>query len=102
MEQIEDYLELLSDRDLSQNTKRRYVESLSSFYGWTMKRPQFEDVTANPAANVLEEIPQVYPERSDSATWGTRKIVHNIADPRNKAIAGVLVNLWQESWPRHS
>jgi integrase/recombinase XerD len=88
---IEDYVGKLAARDLSQNTKRRYLESLSSFYGWAMKRPRFENITGNPAAVVLEEIPQVYRERPDCATWeNAKKIVHNIADPRNKAIAVIL------------
>ncbi|WP_049927539.1 tyrosine-type recombinase/integrase [Halopiger goleimassiliensis] len=88
---IEDYIGSLAARDLSQNTKRRYLESLSSFYGWAMKRPRFKNITGNPAAVVLEEIPQKYRERPDCATWeNAKKIVHNIADPRNKAIAVVL------------
>jgi len=88
---IEDYVGKLAARDLSQNTKRRYLESLSSFYGWAMKRPRFENITGNPAAVVLEEIPQKYRERPDCATWeNAKKIVHNIADPRNKAIAVIL------------
>jgi len=88
---IEDYVGKLAARDLSQNTKRRYLESLSSFYGWAMKRPRFENITGNPAAVVLEEIPQKYRERPDCATWENAKsIVHNIADPRNKAIAVIL------------
>ena len=88
---IEDYVGKLAARDLSQNTKRRYLESLSSFFGWAMKRPRFENLTGNPAAVVLEEIPQVYRERPDCATWdNAKKIVHNIADPRNKAIAVIL------------
>jgi integrase/recombinase XerD len=91
VEHIEDYVATLADRDLSQNTKRRYLESLSSFYGWTMKRKRFEDITSNPAAVVLEEIPQKYRDRPDCATWESAKdIVHNIADPRNKAIAVIL------------
>lgn len=90
-EHIEDYVSTLAARDLSQNTKRRYLESLSSFYGWTMKRPRFEDITGNPAAVVLEEIPQKYRERPDCATWeNAKKIVHNVADPRNKAITVIL------------
>jgi integrase/recombinase XerD len=88
---IEDYVGKLAARDLSQNTKRRYLESLSSFYGWAMKRPRFENITGNPAAVVLEEIPQKYRERPDCATWeNAKKIVHSIADPRNKAIAVIL------------
>ncbi|ELY80058.1 tyrosine-type recombinase/integrase [Natrinema gari] len=91
VEHIEDYVGTLADRNLSRNTKRRYLESLSSFYGWTMKRPRFEDITGNPAAVVLEEIPQKYRDRPDCATWeSAKKIVHNIADPRNKAIAVIL------------
>jgi len=53
---IEDYAGNVAARDLLQNTKRRYLESLSSFYGWAMKRPRFENITGNPAV-VLEEIP---------------------------------------------
>jgi len=88
---IEDYIGSLAARDLSQNTKRRYLESLSSFFGWAMKRPRFEGITGNPAAVVLEEIPQVYRERPDCATWDNAKnIIHNIADPRNKAVVVVL------------
>lgn len=56
-----------------------------------MKRPRFEGITGNPAAVVLEEIPQVYRERPDCATWENAKaIIRNIPDPRNKAIAVVL------------
>ncbi len=88
---IEDYVGKLAARDLSQNTKRRYLESLSSFYGWAMKRPRFENITGNPAAVVLEEIPQKYRQRPDCATWENAKnIVHNVADPRNKAITVIL------------
>lgn len=42
---VEDYVVTLDQRGLSQNTKRRYLESLSAFYDWTMKRPRFEDPT---------------------------------------------------------
>ncbi len=88
---IEDYVSSLAERDLSKNTKRRYLESLSSFFGWAMKRPRFENITGNPAAVVLEEIKQVYRERPDCATWeNAKKIIQNIADPRNKAITVVL------------
>lgn len=31
---IEEYVATLSARDLSQNSKRRYLESLSAFYSW--------------------------------------------------------------------
>lgn len=89
--EIEEYLMRLDERGLSQNTKRRYLESLSSFYSFMMKRPQYADITGNPAAVVLEEIPQVYRDRPDCATWdNAKRIVHNIADPRNKAITVVL------------
>lgn len=54
---VEDYVVTLDQRGLSQNTKRRYLESLSAFYDWTMKRPRFEEITGNPAAVVLQDIP---------------------------------------------
>lgn len=88
---IEDYVVSLNQRGLSQNTKRRYLESLSAFYDWTMKRPRFEDITGNPAAVVLEDIPKKIRERPDCATWenGT-KIINEMTDPRNKTVAILL------------
>ncbi|SDQ40850.1 tyrosine-type recombinase/integrase [Natronobacterium texcoconense] len=88
---IEEYIALLGERDVSQNTKRRYLESLSAFFSYAMKRPRFEGITGNPAAVVMEEIPKQYRERPDCATWENgRKIIHNIPDPRNKTIAVIL------------
>jgi integrase/recombinase XerD len=81
----------LDQRGLSQNTKRRYLESLSAFYDWTMKRPRFEDITGNPAAVVLEDIPKKIRERPDCATWENgAKIIRNMTDPRNKTVAVLL------------
>ena len=65
---IEQYLRILVERDLAQNTKRRYLESLSSFYAWAMKRPRYTEKTGNPAAVVLEEIPKQIRDRPDCAT----------------------------------
>lgn len=89
---IEEYLVTLDERDLSQNTKRRYLESLSSFYSYTTKRPRFENITGNPAAVVLEEIPHVYRDRPDCATWenGSR-IIHHTTSPRDKAVGTVML-----------
>lgn len=39
VEDVEDYVGVLDAWDLAQNTKRRYLESLSAFYSWAMKRP---------------------------------------------------------------
>lgn len=88
---IEDYVMRLAQRDLSQNTKRRYLESLSAFFSYTMKRPRFEKITGNPAAVVLEEIPKQIRDRPDCATWENGKqIIHNISDPRDKTVATIL------------
>jgi len=88
---IEVWIVELSDRDLAANSKRRYVESLSSFYDWAMKRPRFEDITGNPAAVVLEELQKVNRERPESATWENgRKIINQLSDPRDKAVAVLL------------
>jgi len=88
---VEDYVVTLDQRGLSQNTKRRYLESLSAFYDWTMKRPRFEDITGNPAAVVLEDIPKKIRERPDCATWENgAKIIHEMTDPRNKTVAVLL------------
>ena len=89
---IEEYLVTLDERDLSQNTKRRYIESLSAFYSYAMKRPRFEEITGNPAAVVLEEIPQKYRDRPDCATWenGSR-IVQELTNPRDRAITTILL-----------
>jgi len=86
--QVEDYVVTLDQRGLSQNTKRRYLESLSAFYDWTMKRPRFEEITGNPAAVVLEDIPKKIREQPDCATWENgAKIIHEMTDPRNKTVA---------------
>lgn len=88
---IEEYLRILVERDLKQNTKRRYIESLSAFFSWAMKRPRYEDITGNPAAVVLEEIPKQINQRPDCATWENAvKIVRNISDPRDKTVALLL------------
>lgn len=88
---VEDYLLELESRDLTQNSKRRYVESLSAFFDYAMKRPQFEDINGNPAGVVLEELSRKVRERPDCATWeNARAIVHEIADPRDKAVAVLL------------
>lgn len=88
---IEKYVNMLSERDLSQNTKRKYVENVSAFFAWSMKRPRFEDITGNPAAVVLEDLPKEKKERPDCATWdNARKIVQNIHDPRDKTVAIVM------------
>lgn len=88
---VEDYLIRLDERDLSQNSKRRYVESLSAFFSYAMKRPRFENINGNPAGVVLEELSKKIRDRPDCATWeNARKIVHEISDPRNKAVAILL------------
>jgi integrase/recombinase XerD len=88
---VEEYVSILQQRGLAQNTKRRYVESLSAFFDYAMKRPRFEDITGNPAAVVLEELPRKRRERPDCATWeNAQAIVHQIPDPQNKTIAILL------------
>jgi len=87
VEDVEDYVGILDSRDLSQNTKRRYLESLSAFYSWAMKRPRFDGITGNPAAVILEELPKVVRDRPDCATWDNGKaIVHHVGDPRKKTV----------------
>jgi integrase/recombinase XerD len=88
---IEEYVTVLDGRECGQNTKRRYLETLSSFYTWTMKRPRLEEITGNPAAVVLEEIPKKVQPRPDCATWSKGKeIVHRVANPRDKTIVALL------------
>lgn len=88
---IEAYLQELNARELSQNTKRRYLESLSAFFSYAMKRPRFQGISSNPAGVVLEEIPKVIHDRPDCATWeNATRIVHEIEDPRDKAVAVLL------------
>ncbi|WP_096389600.1 tyrosine-type recombinase/integrase [Halopenitus persicus] len=88
---IEEYVLDLNDREVARNTKRRYVESLSSFYTWALFRPRFEDITGNPAKVVLEEIPKEKKPRPETATWENGKqIVKNIPDPRDKTAAVIL------------
>ncbi|WP_280535515.1 tyrosine-type recombinase/integrase [Halopenitus sp. POP-27] len=88
---IEEYMRILNDRELSRNTKRRYLESLSAFFSYAMKRPRFEEITGNPAAVVLEEIPKEIRSRPDCATWeNAKKIVQSISKPRDRAIAMLM------------
>lgn len=88
---VEDYLMALTKRDVSQNSKKKYLEVLSSFYNYTLKRPQFEDITSNPAAVVMEEIPRIRPDRPDCATWENAcKLIDAIPDPRDKTVAIIL------------
>ncbi|QIB76504.1 tyrosine-type recombinase/integrase [Halogeometricum borinquense] len=88
---IEEYVMDLNDRGVSQNTKRRYIESLSAFYSYAIKRPRFESITGNPAAVVLEEVPKQKRPRPETATWENGKqIIWNIPDPRDKTIAIVM------------
>lgn len=88
---VEEYVRSLTRRDLAQNSKRRYLESLSAFYSWAMKRPRYPAITANPAAVVLEEIPKQVRDRPDCATWTNgRAIVHQLAEPRFKMVAILL------------
>lgn len=90
-EHIEQYLAILDDRNLSRNTKCRYIESLSAFFSYAVKRERFHEITGNPAAVVLEELPRVKRDRPDCATWNNAKqIIHGIPDPRNKAVAVLL------------
>lgn len=88
---IEEYVGTLTRRDLSQNTKRRYLETLSAFYSWAMKRPRYDEINGNPAAVVLEELPKVVHNRPDCATWENgQAIVHQITEPRLKTVAVLL------------
>lgn len=88
---VEEYLHVLVMRDLAQNTKRKYLENLSAFFSWAMKRPRFEDITGNPAAVVLEEIPKEIRDRPDCATWeNAKRVVHNVADPRDQTVAAIM------------
>lgn len=91
VQHIEEYVGSLARRNLSQNTKRRYLETLSAFYTWALHRPRFEGITGNPAAVVLEEVPKVIHDRPDCATWADgRAIVHQLTEPRIKLIAVVM------------
>lgn len=91
VQHIEEYIVRLDERGVTQNTKRRYLESLSAFFSYAMKRPRFDGITGNPAAVVMEEIPKQYRDRPDCATWENgKKIIHQIPDPRNKTIAAIL------------
>jgi integrase/recombinase XerD len=56
-----------------------------------MKRPRFEEITGNPAAVVLEELPKKKLPRPHTATWENGKlIVQKIPDPRDKAAAVLM------------
>lgn len=83
--------ERTANDEMSNKTKRVYLTALSSFYSWAMKRPRFDDITGNPAAVVLEEIPKESRQRPDCATWeNAKKIVQAIHDPRDRLAVGLM------------
>lgn len=91
VQHIEEYLSILEERDVSQSTKKRYLESLSSFYSWALNRPRFEEINGNPASVVTEDIKCDSKDRPDCATWDNgKKIIQHITDPRNKMLAVTL------------
>ncbi|WP_458191086.1 hypothetical protein [Haladaptatus sp. NG-WS-4] len=91
MDDIEEYVMDLHDRAVAQNTKRKYVENLSSFYTWALFRPSYPEITGNPAKVVLEEIPKEKRPRPETATWENGKqIVWHLPDLRNKTVAVLL------------
>jgi integrase/recombinase XerD len=71
--------------ELTTKTKRVYLTALTSFYSWAMKRPRYDEIPGNPAADVLEELPKEARSRPDVATWeNATQIVQAIHDPGNK------------------
>lgn len=100
VEHMEAYLRKLDadfDSDRSANdamtdkTKKTYLNRLSSFYSWAMKRPRFAEITGNPAAVVSEEIQYQRRQRPKCATWeNAKRIVHAMEDPRNRVAAAIL------------
>lgn len=89
---IDDYVTALNERDLTQNSIKKYLEILSSFYSYAMKRPHFEGITGNPAAVVMEEISRTRRDRPDCATWENAcKIIDQTSDPRDKTVQIVLL-----------
>jgi len=88
---IEQYLIRLNQRELSQNTKRRYLESLSAFYSWALQRPRYQEIIGNPAVVILEEIPKNIPDRPDCATWNNAQaVVDAVEGPRNSTATAIL------------
>ncbi|AKU08293.1 integrase [Haloferax gibbonsii] len=88
---VENYVIALDERGVSQNSKKKYLEVLSSFYNYMLKRDEFESITSNPAAVVMEEISRIRPDRPDCATWENAcKLIHAIPDPRDKTVAIIL------------
>lgn len=76
-EQIEQYLAIHDEREVSQHTKRRYVESLSSFFSYAVKRERFPEITGNPPSVVFQELSRVRRDRPDCATWeNAKRIIH--------------------------
>lgn len=97
---IEEFLRLIEsdyepcghgNQTVTTKTKKNYINCLSGFYSWAMKRPRFEEITANPAAVVAEEIRVPDKPRPDCATWeNAKRIIHRIDDPRDKTVATLL------------
>lgn len=77
---------------ITDRTKHSYLSNISSFYNYALKRPNFPEITANPAQVVLEEIPHNHRDRPDTATWENAvKIVEAMDDPRNTTFTLLLL-----------
>lgn len=97
---MEEYIRLLekdfegkntANNRMTNKTKKTYLNHVSSFYSWAMKRPRFEEITGNPAGVVSEEIQYSRRERPECATWeNAKRIVHAIEDPRNRLAAAIM------------
>jgi integrase/recombinase XerD len=59
-EHVREFLDRLESQNLEYNSKRRYLEALSSFFSYALQQKDIEYITFNPPGVVLEEYPR-YP-----------------------------------------
>ncbi len=84
---IEQYLEYLQKKELSQNSQAKYIEALASFFSFLHGRPEY-NVKINPIADLASEIKHERKPRPSTATWeNVRKTILSMTDPCDQALA---------------
>ncbi len=84
---IEQYLEYLQGKKLSQNSQAKYIEALASFFSFLHGRPEY-GLKVNPAADLASEIKHERKPRPSTATWNNvRRNILSMTDPCDQAMA---------------
>lgn len=88
---IEDYVIELQDKGLAQNSQRKYLDTLSSFYQFLVSSPKY-NIQYNPIKSIAVDMSYEKKERPLFATWdNARKLIFFIRDPRDRCVCVILL-----------